>query len=637
MKSGTVINYFMVGLLTFALGFYMGGTGCSKQEETKPQPTAQTGEDRYNIPLEDSYYKGIENAPITIVEFSEFQCPFCSRVTPTVKQIMDSYENQVKIVFKHNPLPFHKDAPLASEAALAAGEQGKFWEMHDKLFANQQQLDRPSLERYAEELGLDMGKFKAALDEGKFKAKVERDKAQAEQFGARGTPHFFINGIRLSGAQPFDKFKAVIDTELPKAMELQKSGVPSIYAEVVKNAKTKADAPKARQQEDDKSIYKVATGTNMKGDDSNALVTIVEFSDYQCPFCSRAEATVNQVMEEYKGKIRLFFRHNPLPFHKDALPAAKAAEAAAKQGKFWEMHKKLFENQKSLDEASLQKYAQEIGLNLDRFKQDFADTANEEKIKADQAEAAKFGARGTPAFFINGRKFVGAQPIENFKKLLDELIPIAEKAGKKGEALYAELTKDGKDKADAPAAQPQQQAQEDPNKVYTVPAGSSAWKGAKNAPVEIVEFSEFQCPFCSRVTPTIKQILQEYGNKVKVVFKHNPLPFHKDAQLASEAALAAGEQGKFWEMHDKLFENQKALDRASLEKYAQEIGLNVAKFTKALDSGAFKGAIEDDKKLASEVGVRGTPAFFINGKKLVGAQPFEAFKTKIDEALGAKK
>ena len=118
---------------------------------------------------------------MTIVEFSDFQCPFCSRVVPTIKQIEDKYKGKVRIAFRNFPLPFHDKAQLAAEASMAANEQGKFWEMHDKMFANQQALDRPSLEKYAEEIKLDMGKFKGDLDSGKWKKKVDEELAKAKK------------------------------------------------------------------------------------------------------------------------------------------------------------------------------------------------------------------------------------------------------------------------------------------------------------------------------------------------------------------------------------------------------------------------------------------------------------------------
>jgi protein-disulfide isomerase len=133
-----------------------------------------------------------------------------------LKDLEKQYGGKVKFAWKNLPLPFHDKAQLAAEAALAANEQGKFWEYHDKLFANQQALDRPSLEKYAEELGLNMPKFKAALDSGKFKQQIDSDKAEAQKAGASGTPTFFINGNRLVGAQPIDQFKTAIDGALAK-------------------------------------------------------------------------------------------------------------------------------------------------------------------------------------------------------------------------------------------------------------------------------------------------------------------------------------------------------------------------------------------------------------------------------------
>src|SRR5262249_40984606 len=124
---------------------------------------------------------------------------------------------KVKVAFKHLPLPFHQNAKLAAIASMAANEQGKFWEYHDKLFANQNALDRASLEKYAQDLGLNMAKFKADLDSRKYEAQIDQDSAEGNKIGANGTPTFFINGRQLVGAQPFEQFKAIIDDELKKS------------------------------------------------------------------------------------------------------------------------------------------------------------------------------------------------------------------------------------------------------------------------------------------------------------------------------------------------------------------------------------------------------------------------------------
>jgi len=161
-------------------------------------------------------------------------------------------------------------------------------------------------------------------------------------------------------------------------------------------------------------------------------------------------------------------------------------------------------------------------------------------------------------------------------------------------------------------------------------------KGAKAAPVTIVEFSDFQCPFCSRAEETIAKVMKEYDGKVRLVYRDFPLPFHPQAQKAAEAAQCAADQGKYWPMHEKLFASQQALDPSALKGYAKELGLDEAKFGKCLDSGEKAKMIEASKQAGEKVGVTGTPAFFVNGYQLTGAQPFEEFKTIIDGELAAK-
>ena len=174
--------------------------------------------------LAHSPRKGPKAAKVTIVEFSDFQCPFCSRVVPTLKQIHDTYPKDVAVVFVNQPLAFHAQARDAAKAFLAAGKQGKAWEMHDKMFANQQALQVAELEKYAKELGLNVDKFKKDMTDPKTEEMVAADQKLAGSVGADGTPTFFINGRELLGAQPFDSFKKIIDEEIVKADDLLKKG-----------------------------------------------------------------------------------------------------------------------------------------------------------------------------------------------------------------------------------------------------------------------------------------------------------------------------------------------------------------------------------------------------------------------------
>ena len=158
--------------------------------------------------------RGPEAAKITIVEFSDFECPFCSRALPSVDRVMKEYEGKVRLVFRQYPLDFHPHAGKAAEAALCAADQGKFWELHDKMFASQKDLEVDKLKGYAKTAGVDSVKFDKCLDSGEKKAAVDADQKQGSEAGVNGTPAFFINGVLLSGAQPFEKFKDVIDREL---------------------------------------------------------------------------------------------------------------------------------------------------------------------------------------------------------------------------------------------------------------------------------------------------------------------------------------------------------------------------------------------------------------------------------------
>ncbi len=158
--------------------------------------------------------KGPNDAKVTIIEFSDFQCPFCSRAAVTVDQVMEQYAGKVKLVFRHFPLEFHEKAPKAAEAALCANEQKKFWEFHDVLFKNQEKLSVEDLKTHATSLGLDAAKFAECLDSGKMKKTVDEDAAAGKKVGVTGTPAFFVNGTMLSGAQPIEAFKEAIDAEL---------------------------------------------------------------------------------------------------------------------------------------------------------------------------------------------------------------------------------------------------------------------------------------------------------------------------------------------------------------------------------------------------------------------------------------
>src|SRR5437588_6996511 len=183
------------------------------QQAVAAPSAAPPGSDQiYKVTLGDAPQKGRAEARVTIVEWSDFQCPFCGRVIDTLHQIERNYGSDVRVAFKHNPLPMHPNAPYAAKAAIAAQKQGKFWQMHDKLFEanNSRQgdaLNADKVDQMARDIGLDFDKFKTDVNSPEIAKIIADDQAQAARLGANGTPHFFINGARVSGAMPYDSFK----------------------------------------------------------------------------------------------------------------------------------------------------------------------------------------------------------------------------------------------------------------------------------------------------------------------------------------------------------------------------------------------------------------------------------------------
>jgi protein-disulfide isomerase len=301
------------------------------------------------------------------------------------------------------------------------------------------------------------------------------------------------------------------------------------------------------------------------------------------------------------------------------------------------MHDLMFAHQNELSEAKYEEWANQVGLDLAKWKADKASDDVAAIITKDSAYATQVGADGTPSFFLNGKFISGAMPFETFKAVIDEQIKKADELLKKGvkhDKLYPALVDANVKESDAqaaggPAAEPK----------FEVQAGNSPAMGPKNAPVTIVEWSDFQCPFCGRAQPTLKQIMEQYAGKVRLVWKNQPLSFHPNAMPAAEAAMAAYEVGgadKFWKMHDRFFEKQNELSPAFYEQVAGEIGLDVGRWKAAVESRKAQPAIQADMSAGSTLGANGTPTFFINGKRLVGALPFESFKAIIDAELSSK-
>jgi len=341
---------------------------------------------------------GPPDAPVNVVIFSDFQCPFCASTAGPLRKLVDLFPDKIRIVFRHSPLSIHKNAPLAHNAALAAAEQGKFWEMHDLLFADQSHLDRGSLLARAEKLGLDMTRFTADLDSGRWEPALSEDMAEAKALGVNATPTIFINGKTLVGAQTAATLARVVNQALGSTEPVPEEVTPPPPGQLTPVTLNLGNAP----------VWGPA----------DAPVTIVAFSDFQCPFCARSVATLHQIRSAYPDSVRIAFKNFPLNIHRDAPLAAQAGLAAAAQNKFWEMHDRLFANQKTLKREDLPQIARAAGLDVQRFESDLDSGKFRTAVESDITEGQSLGVDGTPVFFVNGRRLAGASPFTDFDAMI---------------------------------------------------------------------------------------------------------------------------------------------------------------------------------------------------------------------------
>jgi protein-disulfide isomerase len=509
---------------------------------------------------------------VTLVEFSDFECPYCAKMVEVVDQVVEAYPGKVRLIVKDFPLPIHKGSELAHEACLAAKAQGKYWEMYHLLFANQQRLQESDLLEYAKQLHLDMDAFEDALKTHRYRSEIEDSKAEATALGVIATPTFFVNGQKLTGAQSPEVLKQRIEEALGVKPSGPKEAGPATGG-VVANSPVRGSP--------------------------DAVVSIVEFADFQCPYCASARNALDQVLREYPHKVKLVYRNFPLDFHPDSMLAHRAALAAGEQGKFWEMHDLIFSHQRAMKRDDLFSMARSLGLDMDRFTADLQSEKLQHEISADREDGRRQGVQGTPTFYVNGQQLVGAATVAQFEGMITR-----------------ELVAKGIPADKAP-----------------VVAEAGPARGPEHAPVMVLWYSDVTSPLAIAADHLMEQLLEAYPKQVRVVYKNRPLEFHKNAALAHQALVAAAAQGKFWPMHRALLVHQQALSAEDLENYAADLGLDTNQFLADMTGPVAHDQVQSDVSQAREAGVNGVPVFVINGTRLDGIQPFSSLKAIVDEQI----
>ncbi len=347
---------FLVGALSLPLSLLLAAGACTGKAgdapKPKPKPAAAKagpafdtpadpmaainaiGETRFVVAVSpDDPARGSDTPLVTAVVFSDFECPFCGKLAKTLDTVMPEYEADVRLVFKHYPLANHARAEPAAKAAVAAHAQGKFWPMHDALFANRTALQAADLHSYATNIGLDIAKFTADAQRKSTTIKVNEQFADGRVLQVTTTPTMFVNGRLIKGAKPVEEFRLVFDEEIAAAKAMVAAGVDraDVYATIMKQATPGAgkrpnrDPTHRRGEASKRTNYAISVAEHnpTRGPD-DALVTIVEYNAFDCEACAAIQPHLTALLAKYPKDVRVVWRHFP-----DGRPKAVAAAGAA--------------------------------------------------------------------------------------------------------------------------------------------------------------------------------------------------------------------------------------------------------------------------------------------------------------------
>jgi protein-disulfide isomerase len=393
---------------------------------------------------------------------------------------------------------------------------------------------------------------------------------------------------------------------------------------------------------------------------SEPLVTVVVFSDYACPPCARSWQVLDHLIEDYGDDLRVVFRSLTVPGFTDGERAAEAALAAGAQGKFWDMHRALLRDMR-FERSALKAQAEALGLDVARFLDDLdLGTFSGQRVQH-RRQAVELGIYFAPVALVDGRPVVGYRDEASWHALLDEEIAEARTRVQAGTAradLHASFQAEAVHAAielDAAAESARQElagrfaedlsqlpanfVKAEPGRRYPVAEDPGAPSlGPASAPVTLVAFMDFECPYCRRAAEALRDLPRRYPADLRIVFRHLPLPIHRAADGAARASIAAGLQGQFWPYSERLLAPEvQGLGRGTFLDVARALGLDEARFLADLDGPVAAARVRDDMLLARRLGLDGTPAFFLNGRHVSGYRGVDALAADIDAELATAK
>ena len=507
----------------------------------------------------DSTESASNPTEVTAVIFSDFFSPACAEVNGLLDELAKSRHVTIQKLFKH--APSDTSALPAHEAALAAGAQGKFQEMHDLLF-KQSRPAGSALLRLAKTLDLDLKQFETALDEREFRHIVIRDVSEARGFGVHVTPTVFLNGTRVQG---LDELKSLVRTP----------------------------APPAAPAWEDTPVEKLALnfeGSPTSGP-SNAPITIVEFTDFRCGFCRINSRVITELVAAFPGRIYRVFKNYPIEPEGAGMRSHVAALGALDQGKFWEMHQSIMARPLEPGDDLFDR-AKSMGIDLTLFQKSLNDPAKRAILRRDVAEGEQLGIRATPTTFLNGKRLVGRQSLETLKQHVDALLGVQA-------AVAGEIDE------------------------------SATGLGDPKAPEHIEAFIDLGHPESAAWVALLRDIVRERPT-VQVQFRHFPKPGDSRRFQIHEAAMAAAEQHRFWEMCDQVLAHKVSAEPDALKSMAGTLGLDIGRFASALSGHRYRGRIEADMAEGQQRGLQG-PSLFLNGEQFKEVPTVSSLAYRLDQ------
>ncbi|MBK8013909.1 MAG: thioredoxin domain-containing protein [Deltaproteobacteria bacterium] len=604
----------------------------------RPFESPQSIQDRlnasavYQIPIGASTVYGRSDAPVTLIMFASHESEHSRTALQTLKQLMETYKDSLRVVLK---FPSYGLSRAAAKAVVAAARQGRSWEMNDHLFSTENPFDDSVQRAQAAAIGLDVGRWDADRKAREVDEVLWFDDWLEGFFSPPGRPTFFVNGRIIVGAQPIETFETAIDDALQRAKTLMAQGVPpaEVYAATVGEGYERAPNIAGRFAWGPETVIGTASYSISEGPKTAKVEIVVWPSLIKRSGWPSFLPLVRRIRRERPRDVRVVWRALPTGLPDDLL-AGVAIYAAHEQRAADAMLEALENRTELISRDLLRNLASRLGLNEKQFMKAINSKRLRRFVQEDFKAAQALAVPESGIAYVNGRPssahlslgyhveqaileadghLARGVPLRRLHALLQRRIPRRVKIEQEWKSQYKQAVK--------------------ASLLAKIRAEERPSQGPRCAPVTILAFWDYGCRFCATADANLRELRRRYGDKVRIVYYFFPQNRHNEfAKLAARASMEAWTQGLFPEMHARLLKSQASLSEDTIFRLMDELDLDVERFKKDLKK---HGGCHDPCAVEAieELGLERTPTFFINGRRIVGAQPFAVFQDAIDLEL----